>query len=93
MAETGSKRLYVGNLPYQAIDKDIEVIFTDAGFQMSVFQLLMISPIHFRLMISQALPNLSDRAPSLVIDWSNKITFNGLHNSHTQRLLVLANPC
>lgn len=34
--QTASKRLYVGNLPYQAVSKDVEVIFVDAGFQMSV---------------------------------------------------------
>jgi len=28
-----SKRLYVGNLPYHAVDTDVEVIFVDAGFE------------------------------------------------------------
>jgi RNA recognition motif-containing protein len=34
--QSASKRLYVGNLPYQAQSNDVEVIFVDAGFQMSV---------------------------------------------------------
>ena len=31
--QTASKRLYVGNLPYQAQSNDVKLIFVDAGFQ------------------------------------------------------------
>ena len=34
--QSASKRLYVGNLPYQAQGDDVKVVFVDAGFQMSV---------------------------------------------------------
>jgi hypothetical protein len=41
--QTASKRLYVGNLPYQAQSGDVEVIFVDAGFQMSVFEATIVT--------------------------------------------------
>jgi hypothetical protein len=41
--QTASKRLYVGNLPYQAQSGDVEVIFVDAGFQMSVFEAAIVT--------------------------------------------------
>ena len=37
------KKLYVGNLPYQAQSGDVEVIFVDAGFQMSVFEATIVT--------------------------------------------------
>ena len=36
--QLASKRLYVGNLPYQALSNDVEAIFVEAGFQMSVLE-------------------------------------------------------
>jgi hypothetical protein len=41
--QTTSKRLYVGNLPYQAQSGDVEVIFVDAGFQMSVSEATIVT--------------------------------------------------
>jgi hypothetical protein len=41
--QTASKRLYVGNLPYQAQSGDVEVIFVDAGFQMLVFEATIVT--------------------------------------------------
>jgi RNA recognition motif-containing protein len=36
--QSASKRLYVGNLPYQALSNDVEAVFVEAGFQMSVLE-------------------------------------------------------
>lgn len=36
--QSTSKRLYVGNLPYQALSNDVEAVFVEAGFQMSVLE-------------------------------------------------------